>query len=87
MQSQRSIRKLTGDSAKRASCNMGSAYAGFQEREIGSIEKGKRADKVIWEKDFYSTSSKEIKEAKAKVTIVGGNVVYEKNERLTLLTR
>ena len=56
---------------------MGSAYAGFQEREIGSIEKGKRADMVIWEEDFYSTSSKEIKAVKAALTIMGGNVVYE----------
>jgi predicted amidohydrolase YtcJ len=58
---------------------MGSAYAGFQEGEIGSIEKGKRADMVIWEKDFYSVPPKEIKEFSAEITVVGGKVVYNKN--------
>jgi predicted amidohydrolase YtcJ len=59
---------------------MGSAYAGFQEREIGSIEKGKLADMVVWNRDFYSIPKNEIKDAKAVLTIVGGKIVHEKNE-------
>ncbi|MBW1672811.1 MAG: amidohydrolase [Deltaproteobacteria bacterium] len=58
---------------------MGSAYAGFQEKDIGSIEKGKHADMVVWNRDFYTVSPDEIKEVKAEVTIVGGKLVYKSN--------
>mgnify|MGYP001221598389 CR=1 FL=1 len=57
---------------------MGSAYAAFQEKEIGSLEKGKLADMVIWNKNYYSISTDEIKEVKALATFVGGKIVYEK---------
>ncbi len=57
---------------------MGSAYAGFQEKEIGSLEAGKLADMVIWDRDFYSIPKDDIKNAKAVMTFVGGKVVYEK---------
>ncbi len=58
---------------------MGSAYAGFQEHEIGSIEKGKLADMVIWDKDFYTVPSDKIKDVKAEMTILGGKIVYRCN--------
>ncbi len=57
---------------------MGSAYAAFQEREIGSIEKGKFADLVVWDKDIYAVGVDEIKDLKAEATLVGGKVVYGK---------
>jgi hypothetical protein len=57
---------------------MGSAYAGFQEREIGSIEKGKLADLVVWDKDIYAVQVDEIRDLKAEATIVGGKVIYGK---------
>ncbi|MDO9529424.1 MAG: amidohydrolase [Syntrophales bacterium] len=57
---------------------MGSAYSGFQEREIGSIETGKLADMVVWDRDYYSVSKDEIKDVKAVMTFVGGKSVYEK---------
>jgi predicted amidohydrolase YtcJ len=57
---------------------MGSAYAGFQEKEIGSIEKGKFADLVIWDKDIYTIQTDEIKNLKAEATLLGGKVVYGK---------
>lgn len=57
---------------------MGSAYAGFQEKEIGSLEKGKRADMVVWDRDFYTVSADTIKEAKALMTFVNGKIVHEK---------
>jgi predicted amidohydrolase YtcJ len=57
---------------------MGSAYSGFQEREIGSIEIGKLADMVVWDRDYYSVSKDEIKDVKAVMTFVGGKIVYDK---------
>jgi predicted amidohydrolase YtcJ len=57
---------------------MGSAYSGFQEREIGSIEIGKFADMSVWDRDYYSVSKDEIKDVKAVMTFVGGKSVYEK---------
>jgi predicted amidohydrolase YtcJ len=59
---------------------MGSAYAGFQENEIGSIEKGKLADMVIWDRDFYTVPPDKIKDVKAEMTILGGKIVYRCNE-------
>ncbi|HOE16037.1 MAG TPA: amidohydrolase family protein [Syntrophorhabdaceae bacterium] len=58
---------------------MGSAYAAFQEKEIGSIEKGKKADLVVWDRNFYTIPINEIKDAKALLTMVGGKVVYERD--------
>ncbi len=57
---------------------MGSAHAGFQEKETGSIEKGKQADMVVWDRNFYTIPTNEIKDAKALLTMVGGKVVYER---------
>jgi predicted amidohydrolase YtcJ len=57
---------------------MGSAYAAFQEREIGSIEKGKLADLVVWDKDIYAVQVDEIRDLKAEATLVGGKVIYGK---------
>ncbi len=57
---------------------MGSAYAGFQEKEIGSIEIGKFADMAVWDRDYYSVSTDEIKDVKAVMTFMGGKIVYEK---------
>jgi predicted amidohydrolase YtcJ len=59
---------------------MGSAYAAFQEKELGSIEKGKLADMVVWDKDFYTISIDQIKDVKALLTIVGGKIFHEKKE-------
>jgi predicted amidohydrolase YtcJ len=57
---------------------MGSAYAGFQERDLGSIEKGKCADLAVWEENFCTAPLDRVKDIKAKMTIVGGRVIYER---------
>lgn len=57
---------------------MGSAYSAFQENEVGSLEKGKLADLVIWDRNFYTIPTDQIREAKAETTMVGGKIVYEK---------
>jgi len=62
---------------------MGGAYAGFQEKEIGSIEKGKEADMVVWDRDFYTIPQDEIRNVKAEVTMVKGKIVH-KSEETTL---
>ncbi|MCJ7684011.1 MAG: amidohydrolase family protein [Desulfobacteraceae bacterium] len=59
---------------------MGGAYAGFQEKEIGSIEKGKQADMVVWDRDFYTIPQDEIRNVKAEVTMVGGKIVHKAEE-------
>ncbi len=58
---------------------MGSTYAGFQERDLGSIEKGKCADLVVWEENFCTAPVNRIKDIKAKMTMVGGSVVYDRD--------
>ncbi len=57
---------------------MGSAFAAFQEKETGSLEKGKLADLVVWDRDFTTIPTDRIREAKAEITMVGGRIVYER---------
>ena len=57
---------------------MGSAYAGFEEDTKGSIEKGKLADLVVWDRDFYTIPPEQIKDAKVKMTMMGGRITYQK---------
>ncbi len=63
---------------------MGGAFAGSQEKEIGSIEKGKQADMVVWDKDFYTIAQDDIRNVKAEATLVKGKVVY-RSENTNLL--
>ncbi len=72
-----SAESITIDQALRMQ-TMGSAYSGFQEKEIGSLETGKLADMVVWDRDYYSIPVDEIKDVKALMTFVGGKVVYER---------
>lgn len=55
---------------------MGSARAGTQEKEIGSIEKGKEADMVVWDRDFYTIPRDDVPNVKAEATFVGGRLIY-----------
>jgi len=55
---------------------MGSAYASFEEKIKGSIEKGKLADMVVWSHDLYSLDPwNDLKDLKAETTIVDGEVI------------
>lgn len=54
------------------------AYLEGKETEKGSIEPGKLADFVVLDRDITTTDPEEILEAVVLMTIVDGNVVYEK---------
>ncbi len=59
----------------------GGAYAGFQEREKGTIEAGKLADLVALNRDIFDPKERDrIGETKVDLTVVGGKVVYERKK-------
>jgi predicted amidohydrolase YtcJ len=48
------------------------------EDRIGSIEKGKLADLVVLDRDYFSVPEEDIKRIRPVLTMVGGKVVYER---------
>ena len=57
---------------------MNAAFASFDEKELGSLEIGKKADFVIWNKDLNKISSaSELSQLKTKTTFVGGKIIFE----------
>jgi predicted amidohydrolase YtcJ len=54
------------------------AYASHAEKDLGSLEAGKLADMVLLDKNVMTVEPREILSAQALVTIIGGEVVYEK---------
>ena len=49
----------------------------FLEKEIGSLETGKRADIVVWDRDPTAVSSADLKDMKCLMTLMDGKVVWE----------
>ena len=58
---------------------MDSAYAQFQESELGSLEEGKLADLVVLSGDMLNTPKPKIDELKVDITMVDGVVVYARD--------
>lgn len=56
---------------------MGSAYILNMEKQIGSIEKGKLADFIVFEKNIFEMPKEDIKKAKVVLTVMNGNVTHE----------
>jgi predicted amidohydrolase YtcJ len=54
------------------------AWMSFDETRKGSIEVGKFADLAILTGDFLATPEAELNKLRAKITIVGGRVMYER---------
>ncbi len=69
--------KMTREQALR-SFTLDAAYGAFLEKETGSIEVGKWADFTIVDKNIMEIDEEEILEAKVMMTIIGGQIVYEK---------
>ncbi len=57
----------------------GSAFAEFQEREKGTLARGKLADMVILSDDVFAIPAPPIDGVKVLTTIVGGKVVHQRN--------
>jgi predicted amidohydrolase YtcJ len=56
-----------------------SAYAAFQEKDLGTLERGKLADLVVLSRDILAPAERDhIAETEVLLTMVGGRVVYEK---------
>jgi predicted amidohydrolase YtcJ len=71
--------RITLEQAIRA-YTIDAAYAEFSEKKKGSIENGKLADLVVVDRNLFTISPSEIKEARIEMTIVGGTVVYRRPE-------
>ncbi len=56
------------------------AYSVFLEKELGSIEVGKLADMVVWEKDFRKIRPKGYLDNQVKMTIIGGKILYRREK-------
>lgn len=58
---------------------VGSAYAEFAEAVKGTLEPGKLADLVILDRDIFTMDPAEIMAARVVLTIMDGEVVYERS--------
>jgi len=56
------------------------AYGAFQEHLRGSIEVGKYADFTIFNADLMTIPAPEILGAEVLMTIVGGNIMFQKGK-------
>ncbi len=52
-----------------------------QENISGSIEVGKKADMVVLDRNLFEVPATQINEAKVEMTLLGGRIVYERNEQ------
>lgn len=52
----------------------------FLEDKIGTIEAGKYADLVVWDRDPYSVPTEKLKDIKALLTLMNGEVVHRASE-------
>lgn len=74
--------KLTADEALRG-FTLDAAYAGFNEREVGSLEPGKRADFVILAEDPLGIDPAKLRTLDVRATYVDGKAVYQADATAT----
>lgn len=70
--------KITVEEALRA-YTQGSARAAGDENLLGTLEPGMLADLVVLDTDILTTSGQRIREAGVDLTVVGGQIVYERS--------
>jgi len=54
------------------------AYMAFAEDRLGTLEKGKRADIVVLDRDLFLMPPEKIREAEVLMTVVDGKIVYRR---------
>ena len=67
--------KITVEEALRC-YTVNNAYAGFFERQSGTLEAGKLADFVALSRDLFTIDPLEIRAVEVVLTVVGGRVMY-----------
>ncbi len=70
--------KITAEQALRAYTS-GSAYAGFQEKDVGVLKPGMLADVVMIDRDLTRIAPETIRDARIMLTMVGGRVVFDRD--------
>lgn len=68
---------LTLPEALRAN-TIGSAFVYGRDQELGTLEEGKLADVIVMDRNLFDVPVDEIKDTKILLTVMDGNVVYEK---------
>lgn len=68
--------KITVEEALRA-YTQGAAYAGFAEARTGVLRRGLLADLVLLDRDITRVPPETIREARVRLTVVGGRIVHE----------
>ncbi|MFJ8235561.1 amidohydrolase [Ureibacillus sp. NPDC094379] len=53
------------------------AYGVFREKELGTIEEGKWADLIVLDRNLFTITPSEIKEAKVILTMMDGEIIFE----------
>jgi predicted amidohydrolase YtcJ len=69
--------RITVEEALRA-YTAGAAYAGFDERRLGTLQPGRLADFVIIDRDLRRIPPETIRDARILMTVVDGRPVYER---------
>jgi predicted amidohydrolase YtcJ len=58
------------------SFTLAAAYAAHQETRMGSLERGKWADFIVVDRDYFQIPASEIDDIRVLQTWVGGELVY-----------
>jgi predicted amidohydrolase YtcJ len=69
--------KITVEDALRAYTS-GAAYASYDERDKGTLERGKLADFVMIDRDITRIAPEEIAQARVMMTVVGGRIIHSR---------
>ena len=69
--------RLTREQAVRL-YTINNAYLHHEEKERGSLEVGKLGDLILIDRDVLTCPADDIRDTKVLLTVVGGNVVYER---------